>query len=315
MSDATQIRETCAALLSAGFPIVTMRAGSSQHFLVESQDPLFVERCEKLFTSVVEFKKKTHPESVPQIWTSSLISTIYDYAQKHHLQVIFQTVSKAAIGTDGQNTVWISIGVGSTFNESSLLYTLDHEVGHLRDKQLLLTYFPTLHDYFLQQPFPDNGYLELCNDYLELFIRNMSPSEKNKFQKSFRDFFGDFRSMDRTRLSAIVRVLGELLRFGEEVHDTRFSDAKLNRPDHYLKKGFVVHSAGASGEMADIGNGLDVTTSIFAAEIQEAHLWDSLKQREDTDPEAIKYITQHQKVVDFLRNCIRAASRYYPSTL
>lgn len=311
-----KITETCWAIRDAGFPILT-ETERGERLIIKRTDPRLIPYCEEILDKTVKFFAKKDPTTSPRIWTSPLIKTVSDFAEKHGLTVVMQSVDMpATLVTDGKSTIGLSLSGIVRFDESTLLSRLKHEHGHMEDQKILLKNFTQLAPYLATRKVPFEGKVEIVYAYLNLFEAKMSSKEKDKFRQLSRELLGNVTTLSDGELITLIAMLGEALRYGEEVKTPSFQNelaVLLAQKNHMLMHGRLDRNQ-TDTEYSQFKEfkGVDIAPTVVAAQLKEAGKWDELEKRGDLDRTQLEYLRTQPRYVEFFRMCIRAAKGYFP---
>lgn len=183
-----------------------------------------------------------------------------------------------------------------------LLFGLDHEVGHIRDHQLVAAVHPASKIFFETGKIESQReYVGLANTYIALFRRRVPQVDVERFDLLRRATFGDFSSHRAGEAVNILWFLSEFLRTGEEVHDPRFE--------------ILISSASFSSAFGrkppyEEGWGTDPLQVFRVASLKEAGLWEKFTKQPGYNLKMVERVDS--RYVEFFRMCIRAASTYFP---
>lgn len=299
--------QICQVIQVANFPLVTdvPKTGTLQ-----PSEARFHRVCESILSHIIKNRQKGNSKTDPQVWTPFLLQTVRTYVAKHQLkaQVVFEkpTGLPSPLMVSG-GVLGLSLIPPNAFTESSLLYALDHEVGHLRDFKRMGEILPD------SKPFLEKGRLQfpefmfLIFSQLLVMEKKMTPPEKARFEVLIADVFHNFEGLTIHQASERYTIITELFRWGEEIHDPRFEANSLNDTSfsRYRKK-----------TPEEKGKETNSFESVFAlagitASLQEAGLWNKMTRRKDYDADKVGQIDP--KMIEFCRLAIRASSRYFQS--
>lgn len=321
------IKATCKAILNAGFPSGTDPRDFHLH---PANDPLSQAACVYSLEKSIEFQQQDSPGKPPKIWTLPLIKNVKDYAKKYGISVFTDNglpIKGIApfLVRGGKIVLRLDATVG--FTESSLLFWLGHEHGHIKDnKKLLEASHPgstdTLRDGLSQR---SKHIIELCRIYIDLFRSKVPPSQREKFDTLLVETFGDppdfdqFAGLFQHKPNLIIQPLSELLRWGEEIADPRMQEhilptamkhfGKAAPENFYREAGFTSVKWVKAAYKWEYGKFVDLVRLIIVAYLQEAGLWEKVVTSKDYNPEIIKQFNPSH--IEFFRMCLRASRQYF----
>lgn len=308
-----QVVNTCLALIDRAIPI---DLGPEKGGVLQPVDSRFQEICEVGMLVGVWVQPKMYPTRPVGIWSPKHIHTIKNYAEKRGLETVarLQTDSPdwglELLGIRGSQIVFgLNHPIGEFAEESVLLFGLDHEWGHIRDRKWIRCNNPKLEEVLTNQRGSAAEIVELIETYLKLIREKVPKSEVEEFDTIAQQIFREFQ--DEKYLSNVLSILVEIIRMGEEIHDLRLEGYLLNPLGTHFRKGLSQGRRDSLAVKTTGGQKIDVRGLSYLARLQEAGLWEKFKRLPDFDPETVDKFDP--KLVEFFRTCIRAAAELQAS--
>ncbi|MDO8461644.1 MAG: hypothetical protein Q7S98_02165 [Deltaproteobacteria bacterium] len=313
MATPPNVRATCKAVQKAQIPIDL----GNPEGKVTPEDPHFNQRCEEMFSKALAYKRSHYPNHV-WIWTPAQIRTAKEFMARHGIDITIY-------GTDHPNgrkrpaisgiSLSLSAGVPVERLATEFSLFLDHEAGHHRDQQLILSRHPELKEVLATGLGTVKQAQELLIAKSSLIADQLPAAERDAFFKRANEVFSNGRPLNFDQVLMANEIVGELIRFGEQVADKR--ESVVASKEGIQEWGLVPERPYTEGDyealrqMKSSKHADYLARVLGVAFLQEAGLWEKFKANKATDPKILSILDE--KDIAFFRLCIRAAANYFPT--
>jgi len=314
-----ELENVCREAAAVGIPIDT---GQEISGLIEPSDPMYQEECVHWLSERYQVhQKKNGSNSGLGTWSSPLLRQASDYSIKHGVPVVLvHPYHESGAGyhpvSNRNGAIQLGLGASVTFGQETFAESLEHEVGHIKDDQIMLKYLENtnhpklleLNEIIKTGRMSEEGTRTLIKALLEMMVQKVPSEERAQFEQQAKEVFGEVDSIKQEDLHRIAYMLIELFRIGEEAYDNELGHSPFEKDFGHFKKGsnfsYETHTF-TSGK----GKKIKGTQILLIATMQESRLWKYFKRRDFFDPNSIKDVDP--TVVTFFRACIKASSNYH----
>ena len=226
-----RVARICAELASHNFPLV----GDDRQPIRTTSSTAYKFQCERIFDDAREFQRRKYIVEPKQL-TPSQFQQITRFAKKHGLRIRICGYRSALPSTLSASAETINISPRVPFlTPEWLAWCLEHEYGHIRDMRLVATCAPELKKVLMEGRGGQSEAKRYVSALLRLMREGLSKSEAVEFDRLRNKVLGHIGQYEGRMLFSILRVLGELFRYGEHVLDERFEDYVMES-DHFFIK-------------------------------------------------------------------------------
>lgn len=281
-----------------------------------SSDPQFEKSCYSLLSTAhrqIELSKRKHRSNQWQTWTPELATAAGKHLKRLGLSATIYAPTHPRGGAPVANNLsTLSFGFFLPYGVTSaqLIFSIDHEYGHIRDFRRLQQRSTGLAG--VETKGIENALQAhlLIVSILAAMKEHFPQAEQSSFNGNIMKIFGNPSQLNEEELGNLLQTVTELLRYGEEaylngnynvrfggIYEKHFLKGNPNR-DIYRRKG-ITHPDGRQ---------IDLLRLSLVALFQEAGYWKTLTHREDFDPESIRHLDPTH--IQFFRRCIRSARTF-----
>ncbi|MBI2346550.1 MAG: hypothetical protein HYV03_06675 [Deltaproteobacteria bacterium] len=280
---------TCRSLQAADIPFLVYQEGDTMDqpsIEAAPTDDRYVQICSTNLTATASFLAKANGHSSPPNWGAIPLGSLVEMSKRFGIQLkmaasgnpLRSHVSPAST-LAAEKTIIIGLAHFAFADMSPFAETvLSHEIGHVRDVMLLRAVVPTIatSSAVIYAPQKSAAILQL------LLEQCATDGER-------RALVEGYFAMSAMGIGEMVAILGEALRFGEEVNDEE---------QRAMYKNVCRWKNGSQ-------------RAIVAAYLQETGLWDGCVTNSPSWQDASRKFPKGE--VEFYRLCIRLAKSFFPT--